>query len=340
MLPNIKRITYTPFCWTFGYQFEVSSLDNSESNSTLYRSSSVPDSLQLSLELSGTASVGSIESRGKFHPNHPILEYLSKESSLVSTLVELVCSTNVQNTGNLDQNLSQLSKEFGFNGILKKVSDFPVLQRSIASRFYCFAEFLTMASGEIEISGSYELVGSETKSLGEDHIDLAPNIKFCPLVLSENNSTDLKFAYKRSSDFFLRQGNFCNLLELMRTMDLYGDGSCGEALDYLVVSALLGKGGSNEMFPKRLDAILSDHNLPSVGFTHKWHKKPWSLLAQIKDDNQLAQLVLSHLKEYKAKVGLDLLNLALSHPPNNTALRKELDHRKKEINLHNKVILS
>lgn len=253
----------------------------------------------------------------------------------MSALVELVCPATTGNS--LDKGTTLLTKELGFNGALKKVADFPALQRAIASRFYCIAEFLTLASGDMEFSGSYELVRSDSKSLDEEHTDGIPTVKLFPLVLSAINSTELKFAYKRCSDFFLRQANFYCLLELIRTADFYGDGSCSETLDYLLVSALLGKGCSNDMFPKRLDALLSDLNLPSIGFTHKWHKKPWTLLAQIKDDNQLAQLVLSHLKEYKAKVGLDLLNLAIGRPPSNIALRKELEHRKKEINLHSKV---
>jgi hypothetical protein len=200
------------------------------------------------------------------------------------------------------------------------------------------SELLTGTAVESDsVSGSYEFVRLDSKYSREDIADSSPEISLSSLALSSEDAREQQYAYQTSSDYYLRQGNFDLLLELIRASCFHGDGSGSSPVDFLLTSAILSKGGLSNMFIKRLDVALSDLNVPSIGFTLKWQKKPWSLLAQIKNNDHLAQLVLSKMREYKAKDALDMLDLAMSRPPKNIALRKELEHRKRELNLHIKV---
>lgn len=271
------------------------------------------------------------------------------------TLVELVCASKTElrsrsssrevispekgPEAQLDvREKSTISNETVFSSILKRTSSFPALQRYLAARFYCLSELLVgMAVESDSVTNSYEFIRLDSMVSREDLDESSPQIFLSSLALSAEDAREQQYACQKTSDYYLRQGNFDVLLELISTSCFHEDGSGSRPVDFLLTSAVLSRGGLSSMFVKRLDVALSDLNVPSIGFTHKWQKKPWSLLAQIKDNDHLAQLVLSKMREYKAKDALDILNLAMSRPPKNTALRKELEHRKKELNLHIKV---
>lgn len=349
MLPNITEITFTPFCWTFGYRFESAILERSSSSSVLQRSNSVPDSLYLSMELSALARSRRTEKRGLFSLNETALEYLEEKSPLVAALASLVCSApgnlQVSTEDNSQSKLEDSSKEstdFSFQVALEKTAKFPFLQRYIVCKLYTIADMLTLAPVEADEAGgsygSYDFIKLDSNLHVLQEGIRAPEISLFSVALASEGSRPLQNAILKASDFFLRKGYFEELLELISSSDLRGDGVGGPSIDFLLSSAILSKGGTRSQVRDKLKTIYSQLDIPELKFSHAVHKKPWTLLHRIKDHDRLAQLVLGKLKEWNAKTCIDLIELCLSRPLKNTGLREDLKRKKKTISLHQKVI--
>ncbi|KAJ7371023.1 Zinc finger FYVE domain-containing protein 26 [Desmophyllum pertusum] len=167
-----------------------------------------------------------------------------------------------------------------------------------------------------------------------------PEISLFSVALAPEGSRPLQNAILKASDFFLRKGYFEELLELISSSDLRGDGVGGPAIDFLLSSAILSKGGTRSELRETLQTIYNQLEIPELKFGHVVHKKAWILLARIKDHHQLTRLVLRKLNEWNAKTCIDLIELCLSRPIKNIVLRKDLERKRKEISLHQKFDLA
>ena len=351
MLPNITEIAFTPFCWTFGYRFESAMLERSSSASVFHRSNSVPDSL-LSMELSVLARSRTVEKRGLFSLNEITLEYLEEKSPLIAALASLVCSAPVKMQIS-EEVLSQTSYEttesanetveLPFKVALEKTAKFPFLQRYIVCKLYMIANMLTLTPAELEEAGSsfgsYDLIKLDSNLQiiqGGTH---PPEISLFSVSLAPEGSRALQNAFLRASDFFLRKGCFEELLELISSSNLRGDGVGGPAIDFLLTSAILSKGGTRSKLRETLKTIYHQLKIPELKLNHMVQKKPWVLLPRIKDYHQLTRVVLRKLKEWNAKTSIDLIDLCLSRSTKNTALTKDLERKRKEISLYRKVAI-
>ena len=352
MLPNITEIAFTPFCWTFGYRFESAMLERSSSASVFQRSNSLPDSL-LSMELSVLARTRKVEKRGLFSLNEATLDYLEEKSPLIAALTSLVCSAPVKmqisaedSPTNSRESLESTDgiSEFPFKVALEKTAKFPFLQRYVACKLYTLANMLTFTPAELDDEaggsyGSYDFIklDSNLQTLqGGIH---PPEISLFSVALAPEGSRPLQNALLRASDFFLRIGYFEELLELISSSNLRGDGVGGPAIDFLLTSAILSKGGTRSQLRERLKKICDELKIPELKLNHVVQKKPWVLLPRIKDHHKLTRLVLRKLNEWNAKTCIDLIELCLSRPIKNTALRKDLERKRKEISLYQKVVI-
>lgn len=350
MLPNITEIIFTPFCWTFGYRFESAMLERSSSASVFQRSNSVPDSL-LSMELSVLARSRRVEKRGLFSLNEITLEYLEETSPLIAALASLVCSapvkmqiseevsaqTSIENSESADETI-----ELPFKVALEKTAKFPFLQRYIVCKLYMIANMLTLTPVELEEAGgsygSYDFIKLDSNLQilqGGTH---PPEISLFSVALAPEGSRSLQNAILRASDFFLRKGYFEELLELISSSNLRGDGVGGPVIDFLLSSAILSKGGTRSVLRETLKTIYNQLKIPELKLNHVVQKKPWVLLPRIKDHHQLTRLVLRKLNEWNAKTCIDLIDLCLSRPTKNTVLTKDLERKRKEISLYQKVM--
>ena len=338
MLPNITEISFTPFCWTFCYKFESVMFERSSSSSGLQRSNSLPDSLYLSMELSTLARTRRAEKRGLFSLHETALEYLEEKSPLVAALASLVCSSPERN---LPDSSDESASEFPFQVALEKTRTFPPLQRYIVCKLYPIAEMLTLARDDSDQAGgsfgSYDVIKLDANlQVLQDGVH-PPEISLFSVALASEGSRPLQNAILKASDFFLRKGYFEELLELISSSDLRGDGVAGPVIDFLLSSAILSKGGSRSQVRDKLKNVYSQLDVPALKFSHSVHKKPWTLLPKIKDHYQLAQLVLGKLKEWNANTCIDLIELCLSRPLENIGLREELERKRKKISLHQRV---
>lgn len=351
MLPNITEIAFTPFCWTFGYRFESAMLERSSSASVFQRSNSVPDSL-LSMELSVLARSRTVEKRGLFSLNEITLEYLEEKSPLIAALASLVCSapvkmqiseevlsqTSYENTESADETV-----ELPFKVALEKTAKFPFLQRYIVCKLYMIANMLTLTPAELEEAGSsfgsYDLIKLDSNLQIIQGGTQPPEISLFSVSLAPEGSRALQNAFLRASDFFLRKGCFEELLELISSSNLRGDGVGGPAIDFLLTSAILSKGGKRSELRETLKTIYHQLKIPELKLNHMVQKKPWVLLPRIKDYHQLTRVVLRKLKEWNAKTSIDLIDLCLSRSTKNTALTKDLERKRKEIALYRKVAI-
>lgn len=352
MLPNITEIVFTPFCWTFGYRFESAMLERSSSASVFQRSNSVPDSL-LSMELSVLArSRRKVEKRGLFSLNEITLEYLEEKSPLIAALASLVCSAPVKmqiSEEVITQASSENSEpadetiELPFQVALEKTAKFPVLQRYIVCKLYMIADMLTLTPAELEDAGgsygSYDLIKLDSNLQVLQGGTHQPEISLFSVSLAPEGSRYLQNAFLKASDFFLRKGYFEELLELISSSNLRGDGVGGPAIDFLLSSAILSKGGTRSELRETLKTIYHQLKIPEFKLNHVVRKKPWVLLPRIKDYHQLTRLVMKKLKEWNAKTCIDLIDLCLSRPAKNTALTKDLERKRKEISLYQKVAI-
>lgn len=350
MLPNITEIVFTPFCWTFGYRFESAMLERSSSASVFQRSNSVPDSL-LSMELSVLARSRRVEKRGLFSLNEITLEYLEETSPLIAALASLVCSapvkmqiseevsaqTSIENSESADETI-----ELPFKVALEKTAKFPFLQRYIVCKLYMIANMLTLTPVELEEAGgsygSYDFIKLDSNLQilqGGTH---PPEISLFSVALAPEGSRSLQNAILRASDFFLRKGYFEELLELISSSNLRGDGVGGPVIDFLLSSAILSKGGTRSVLRETLKTIYNQLKIPELKLNHVVQKKPWVLLPRIKDHHQLTRLVLRKLNEWNAKTCIDLIDLCLSRPTKNTVLTKDLERKRKELSLYQKVM--
>ena len=362
MLPHIKEVSFSPFSWKLGYRFDINVLETSTSSSNLQSSSSAPDSLYQSTELeSSVVSRKSLDNRGKYNVNRSILDYLEKSSPLTAALVSLVCPLPTENTDTLtvkreqpivkkasggksiaqekvkDEFVEKLQDELPFKAMLQRISKFKPLQRYLVARLYPIAELVSESVQESYTTrsfshSSYEFIRLDSKY--QKPIE-TPKIPLFPLTLSSEGQEDFQKAFVRGSDFYFREGNLEHLLEIISYSDLLGDGSSGSRIDFLFTSAILSRGGMSQL--NRLDVVLNELGIPEMGRSHKWQERPWSLLPQIQDNDQLAELVLSSMHQWKAIVCLDVLSLCLSRLPGNSALTTELQRRRKEITLYQKV---
>ena len=348
MLPNITEIAFTRFCWTFGYRFESALLERSSSASGLQRSNSVPDSL-LSMELSVLARSRKVEKRGLFSLNDITLEYLEEKSPLIAALASLVCSAPVLSEEVIVQTSRENSEpadetiELPFKVALEKTANFPVLQRYIVCKLYMIADMLTLTPVELEEAGgsygSYDLIKLDSNLQilqGGTHL---PEISLFSVSLAPEGSRSLQNAFLRASDFFLRKGYFEELLELISSSNLRGDGVGGPAIDFLLSSAILSKGGTRSELRETLKTIYHQLKIPELKLNHVVQKKPWVLLPRIKDYHQLTRLVMRKLKEWNANTCIDLIDLCLSRPSKNTVLTKDLERKRKEMSLYQKVAI-
>lgn len=350
MLPNITEITFSPFCWTFGYRFESAMLERSSSASVFQRSNSVPDSL-LSMELSVLARSRRVEKRGLFSLNDVTLEYLEEKSPLIAALASLVCfapdkmqiseeviaETSGENSEPADEII-----DLPFKVALEKTAQFPVLQRYIVCKLYMIAGMLT-STPELEESGgsygSYDLIKLDSNLQilqGGTH---PPEISLCSVSLAPEGSRSLQNAFLRASDFFLRKGYFEELLELISSSNLRGDGVGGPAMDFLLSSAILSRGGTRSELRETLKTVYQQLKIPELKLNHVVQKKPWVLLPRIRDYHQLTRLVMRKLKEWNAKTCIDLIDLCLSRSTKNTVFTKDLERKRKEISLYRKVTI-
>ena len=350
MLPNITEITFSPFCWTFGYRFESAMLERSSSASVFQRSNSVPDSL-LSMELSVLARSRRVEKRGLFSLNDVTLEYLEEKSPLIAALASLVCfapdkmqiseeviaETSGENSEPADETI-----DLPFKVALEKTAQFPVLQRYIVCKLYMIAGMLT-STPELEESGgsygSYDLIKLDSNLQilqGGTH---PPEISLCSVSLAPEGSRSLQNAFLRASDFFLRKGYFEELLELISSSNLRGDGVGGPAMDFLLSSAILSRGGTRSELRETLKTVYQQLKIPELKLNHVVQKKPWVLLPRIRDYHQLTRLVMRKLKEWNAKTCIDLIDLCLSRSTKNTVFTKDLERKRKEISLYRKVTI-
>ena len=370
MLSTIKEVTFSPFCWKFGYRFEVALSTHERflsTSSSLPRASSVPDSLHLSTDLSSVSLTQKKESWAKYPLNEAILEYVEKTTPLVAALMRLAnpflpkekvvgnqqatgeepsrlpkAKSEELDTGKQDQKQPpKEEEELPFKLALQNTAKFPALQRYLVSRFYTLAEMLTLRSGESaklkELAGSYEIIKLDTKKQRSLGLDVLPEIPLFSLALSTDGNRDLQNAYLIGSDYLLRHGNFDDLIELISSSDLQGDGSGGPPIDFLISSAVLSKGGNKSFLARKLQGIYRELGIREFGFNHKRQAKPWTLLTLVQDSEELARLVLSHLKDWCAKDAIDLLELCLSRPPDNAAARKELENRREKLYSYQRV---
>ena len=351
MLPNITEIVFTPFCWTFGYRFESAMLERSSSASVFQRSNSVPDSL-LSMELSVLARSRKVEKRGLFSLNDITLEYLEEKSPLIAALASLVCSAPVKmqiseeviaQTASENSEPADETIELPFQVALEKTAKFPVLQRYIVCKLYMIADMLTLTPAELEDAGgsygSYDLIKLDSNLQILQDGTHPPEISLFSVSLAPEGSRYLQNAVLKASDFFLRKGYFEELLELISSSNLRGDGVGGPAIDFLLSSAILSKGGTRSKLRETLKTIYHQLKIPEFKLNHVVQKKPWVLLPRIKDYHQLTSLVMRKLKEWNAKTCIDLIDLCLSRPTKNTALTKDLERKRKEISLYQKVAM-
>lgn len=351
MLPNITEISFTPFCWTFGYRFESAIFERSSSSSGFQRSNSLPDSLYLSMELSTLARTRRVEKRGLFSLNETALEYLEEKSPLVAALASLVCSApkklqletgdNLENSESYLPDSSDESTEFPFQVALEKTRKFPLLQRYIVCKLYTIAEMLTLTPDDSDEAGgslgSYDFIKLDANLQVLQEGIHPPEISLFSVALASEGSRPLQNAVLKASDFFLRKGYFEELLELISSSDLRGDGVAGPVIDFLLSSAILSKGGSRSQVRDKLKNVYDQLDVPALKFSHSVHKKPWTLLPRIKDHDQLAQLVLGKVKEWNANTCIDLIELCLSRPLQNISLREELERKRTKISLHQRV---
>lgn len=355
MLPSITEITFAPFCWAFGYRFESPMFERSTSSSVLQRSNSVPDSLYLSMELSVLARTRRKEKRGLFSLNDAALEYLEEKSPLVAALARLICSaprkpqektesyfqpsSTTSESKHLDSAVR--STELPFQVALGKTARFPFLQRYIACKLYMIADMLTLAPVESDeakgSNGSYDLTKLDSNLHVLQEGIHAPEISLFSVALSSEGSRHMQNAILKVSDFFLRKGYFEDLLELISSSDLRGDGVGGPAVDFLLSAAILSKGGTRSEVREKLKTIYQQLDIPELKFSHSAHKKPCTLLARMNDHDHLAQLVFGKLEKWNAKTCIDLIELCLSHPLKNARLREDLEKKKREISLHQKI---
>ncbi|XP_048586399.1 zinc finger FYVE domain-containing protein 26-like isoform X2 [Nematostella vectensis] len=342
VLPNVKDVTFTPFCWKFAYKFGYTGITESDSSMSLARvrrTSSVPDSLQLSLELLSVGSVESVDHREKYPLNKTTADYLEMTSPLVAAIVGLVCSDDrVLARRALNRNEKDKDKisvtDFPFKGVLERIDKYPVLQRYLVARLYPIAEFLVMSASDhdkIQFSGSYELVRWDPKSGKQDS---SLEIPLFSLALAPDGSRELQQAFLKVSDHYLRQGNFHLLLECLDSTSFSSNGSSSHPVDFLLTSAVLSKGGTSTHYASDLEEVLCGLNLEAIGYSQTWRKRPWILLARLDDNEHLTQLVLSKLREWRAKDCMDLLELCLSRPPKSCALITELERRRKELRVY------
>lgn len=351
MLPNITEIAFTPFCWTFGYRFESAMLERSSSASVFHRSNSLPDSL-LSMELSVLVRTRKVEKRGLFSLNEATLEYLEEKSPLIAALTSLVCSAPVKmqisaedsptNSRERSESTDGIS-EFPFKVALEKTAKFPFLQRYVACKLYTLANMLTLNPAELDEAGgsygSYDFIKLDSNFQTLQGGIHPPEISLFSVALAPEGSRPLQNALLRASDFFLRIGYFGELLELISSSNLRGDGVGGPAIDFLLTSTILSKGGTRSQLRERLKTIHDELKIPELKLNHVVRKKPWVLLPRIKDHHRLTRLVLRKLSEWNAKTCIDLIDLSLSRPIKNTALRKDLERKRKEISLYQKVVI-
>lgn len=360
MLPNIREVIFSSSSWRFGYKFDVSVLETSTSSSSLQRSSSAPESLYQSTDFeSSIVSRKSLGMRGKYRMNKSILEYLERSSPLMAALVSLVCPIPSETTEksvkekmvienktsegksvtlkkNKDLKTEKI-QELPFKVTLQRIDRFKALQRYLVARLYPIAELITENSREGDVAGSfssssYEFIREDSRFQKSVEI---PEISLFPLTLAAEEDTELQKAFLIGSDFYLCEGNFEYLLEIISSSDMLGDGRSGSRIDFLFTAAILSRGGKPEF--SRLDVALYELGLPDIGRSHMWQEKPWTLLPQIQDNDQLARLVLSSIHQWKAHVCLDVLRLCLSRRPSNCAFVVELERKRREIMLFQKV---
>lgn len=352
MLPNIAEITFTPFCWSFGYRFDSVMRERSSSVSSLQRSNSMPENLLLSMELSVLAQTRLEKDgkRGLFSLNETALEYLEEKSPLVAALTSLVCSSPAK-LNILSEERSQFSKEtlesgvdttdFPFRFALEKTANFPCLQRYIASKLYTIADMLTLSPADSNEQGgsfdSYDFIKLDPNLQTLQDGMRPPDISLFSVALASEGSSALQNAILKASDFFLRKGYFEELLELICSSDLRGDGVAGPSIDFLLSSAVLSKGGTRSNLQEKLRIIFNQLKIPELKFGHVLNKKLWVLLTRMKDHDELTRLVLRKLKEWKADTCIDLIDLCLSRSVNDAARRNDLERKRKEISLHQKV---
>lgn len=353
MLPTITEISFTPFCWTFSYRFEPAMLERSSSGSVLQRSNSAPDSLHLSVELSTLARSRRAEKRGLFSLNDAAFEYLEEKSELVAALASLVCSTprklesvgkNVENSqkNELGES-SNKSTEFPFQVALENTAKFPVLQRYIVCKLYALADMLTLSQVDSDEEhdsgsfGSYDFIKLDSNLQVLQEGVRQPEISLFSVALASEGSRPLQNAILKASDFFLRKGYFDDLVELINSSNLRGDGIAGPPIDFLLISAILSKGGTRSETRDKLRTVCSQLDIPKLKLRHAIHKKPWTLIPIIKQDEQLTQLVLGQLSQWNAKTCIDLIELCLSRPLKNTALREDLERNRRTIAIHQKI---
>lgn len=353
LLPDIKEVTFSSSNWKFGYRFDVSGLESSTSSSNLQRSSSAPESLYQSLDLeSSIVSRKSLENRGKYRINKSIFEYLQKSSPLMAALVSLVCPVPLETVKNKSRGEMKESgdktieskgqktekmQKLPFKVTLQRIAKFKPLQRYLVARLYPIAELITENVQKSNTShsfscSSYEFVRSVSKPQNTAEV---PEISVFPLTLTSEEQIEVQKAFLRGSDYYLRQGNFKYLVELISSSDMLGDGSGGARIDFLFTSAVLSRGGKPQS--NQLDSDLNELGIPEIGRSSQWQEKPWTLLPQIRNNDQLAELVLSSMHQWKAQVCFDVLILCLSRPPSNCALVVELERKRREIILYQKV---
>lgn len=354
MLPTITEITFTPFCWNFGYRFEPAMLERSSSSSGLQRSYSAPDSLHLSVELSTLGHSRRVEKRGLFRLNAAAFEYLEEKSELVAALASLVCSlpNKLQDSArdNLDffreSELPDSSKEseFPFQVALTNAAKFPVLQRYLVCKLHSIADMLTFSPVESDEDqdggsfGSYDFIKLDSNLQLLQEGVRQPEISLFSVALASEGSVPLQNAIIKTSDFFLRKGYFEDLLELISSSDLRGDGVAGPPIDFLLNSAILHKGRTRSQTRNKLKTVFRELGIPELKLSHAVRKKPWILIPRIKQQEQLAQLVLGHLIEWESATCIDLIELCLSRSLKNVAIREDLERNKKTIAINQKVL--
>jgi len=303
------------------------------------------------MELSVLARSRRVEKRGLFSLNDVTLEYLEEKSPLIAALASLVCfapdkmqiseeviaETSGENSEPADETI-----DLPFKVALEKTAQFPVLQRYIVCKLYMIAGMLT-STPELEESGgsygSYDLIKLDSNLQilqGGTH---PPEISLCSVSLAPEGSRSLQNAFLRASDFFLRKGYFEELLELISSSNLRGDGVGGPAMDFLLSSAILSRGGTRSELRETLKTVYQQLKIPELKLNHVVQKKPWVLLPRIRDYHQLTRLVMRKLKEWNAKTCIDLIDLCLSRSTKNTVFTKDLERKRKEISLYRKVTI-
>ena len=354
MLPTITEITFTPFCWNFGYRFEPVMFERSSSSSGLQRSYSAPDSLHLSVELSTLRRSRRVEKRGLFPLNASAFEYLEEKSELVAALASLVCSLPNKLQDSERDNLDIFRKnelpgsspapEFPFQVALTNAAKFPILQRYLICKLHSIADMLTFSPVESDDDQDGSSIGSFDFIKLDSNLQLLqesvrqPEISLFSVALASEGSLPLKNAIIKTGDFLLRKGYFQDLLELISSSDLRGDGLAGPPIDFLLNSAILRKGRTRSQTRDKLKTVCKELGIPELKLSHAVHKKPWILIRRIKQQEQLSQLVLGHLSEWNSATCIDLIELCLSRSLKNIAMREDLETNKKTITINQKVL--